>query len=312
MEAAPSDNSRDPSLLRRLLRVGRLAVAVVLVFLLAREAGIGDLLGGGASVKAGPLVLAALLVPVALVIRAYNHALLLNRPQRVLGLADAFSLTLVGVALNMIVPLVASDMLKARWGLKAHGSPESMVVSTGLDKLTSLSAVAWMGVIGAFALQTWWVAAVAAALGVLALAPFLAPRRVPWRWVVKLLSPASEPDLEVIQRCAQVPGGLLAWSLTVSFAGWVATYAVIWLCLLGVGGVVSAWTVAMLAPLSTIVRLIPVSIGGIGVGEVTLAAMLVGSGVSSELAARGVLLAMLLLVILPGAVGAVILAVREP
>lgn len=258
----------------------------------------------------GLLTSAIALVPLALAIRAYNHTLMLNRPLRVVGFSDAFALTIVGVALSMIVPLLASDILKARWGLKAYGSPESMVVSTALDKLTSLSAVALMGVAGAVAIDAWVVAVLAAVLAVCALVPFVVPDRMPWRRLVRFLAPGDAPDPDVIRRCARVPKGLLAWSLVVSLLGWVATYATTWLCLRAVGADVSVWTVAMLAPIATVMRLVPVSVGGIGVGEATLAAMLAAQGVSSTLAAKGVLISMLLLVIAPGAVGILLLALR--
>jgi len=81
-----------------------------------------------------------------------------------------------------------------------------------------------------------------------------------------------------------------------------------WLCCLAVGEPVTPAQVLAFAPLSSLARLVPVSVAGIGVGEVTMAALLGRVGVPADLAAQAVLLSMVLMVIAPGAVGAVVVA----
>jgi len=98
------------------------------------------------------------------------------------------------------------------------------------------------------------------------------------------------------------------WVYTVSAGAWVVTYAVMWLCCRAAGEVVTPAQVLAFAPLSSLARLIPVSVAGIGVGEVTMAALLGRVGVAQDVAALSVLLSMSIMVIVPGAVGAIIVA----
>lgn len=301
--------ARSPRVWVRWIRV---AVAVVLVVFLGWKAGIGDLDPGAI---AWPFALAAAaLTPFSILVRAYNHALLLNRPERVLSLWDAFVLTVAGIGINLVVPTGASDLVKAHWGWRLHGNPEAMVVSSVLDKLTSLTALAAIGIVGALDADTPVLGALGLALLVITLLPIVAPKVVPWRLLLRFLAPGAELDAEKVATAGRPPAALLAWVYLVSAFAWVMTYAVVWLCCLAVGATVTPAQVLAFAPLSSLARLVPVSVAGIGVGEVTMAALLGRVGVPADLAALAVLLSMVLMVLVPGAVGAVIVArgrVRE-
>ncbi len=297
------DAPRSP---RPWLRWIRIAVALGLVGFLGWQAGIGNLAAG--SIDWRLAALAAAIVPLSILVRAYNHALLLNQPTRILSLGQAYVLTLAGIGINLVVPTGAADLAKAHWGWRIHGNAEAMVVSSVLDKLTSLTALAAMGMLGALVAETPVLAAGAAVLLVLTLIPFVAPHLVPWKTALRFLAPGADVDPEAIASTARPPIALLLWVYAVSSAAWIVTYGVMWLCCLAVGAPVTPAEVLAFAPLSSLARLIPVSVAGIGVGEVTMAAMLGRVGVPSDEAALAVLLSMVLMVLAPGAVGAVIVA----
>jgi len=299
-------NARAPRAGRTWAQWGRIAVAVALIGFLCWKAGIGDLTA--ASISWGYALAALALTPLSILVRAYNHSLLLNRPHRVLSLWDAFVLTLAGIGINLFVPTGASDLVKAHWGWRMHGNPEAMVVSSVLDKLTSLTALAAIGALGAVAAGTPVLGWAALALFVLTLLPFVAPRMVPWRLLLRFLAPGADIDAEMVTAVGRPPLPLLLWVYVVSAGAWVVTYAVMWLCCLAVGAAVTPAQVLAFAPLSSLARLVPVSVAGIGVGEVTMAALLSRVGVAQDVAARAVLLSMTIMVLLPGAVGAVIVA----
>jgi uncharacterized membrane protein YbhN (UPF0104 family) len=288
------------------LRLARTLVAVAFVAFLGWKAGLADLTD--ISLQPLPLVLALPVAVGSVAVRAYNHALLLNRPVRVVGAWDAFLLTLAGVGINLFLPTGAADLAKARWGLTRHGNAEAMVVSSVLDKLTSLTAVAFMGAVGAAISGMGALSMVAAGLVVLTLLPLLAPRVVPWHLLLRILAPGHGSDAEIVRGVSNPPWLLLAWVYCVSVFGWLCTYAVIWLCCMSAGADPTPAQLLAVAPVSSIARLVPVSLGGVGLGEATLAALLAGVGVPFELAARGVLLSMVLLVFAPGAAGLLVIA----
>jgi hypothetical protein len=134
---------------RSLLRAVRVAVAVGLVWFLAAKAGLGGLAGGGFSWAW--LSLGVVLMPLSVAVRAYNHRLLLNQHERIVRPLQAMRLALIGAGLGLILPQSAADLLKAHYGWRTYGHAEDMVVSSILDRLTSLTAVAALGAAGALA-----------------------------------------------------------------------------------------------------------------------------------------------------------------
>lgn len=286
----------------------RVAVAVGLIGFLGYRAGVGALLSGEASLDWRLIAVAALIVPLSLGVRAFNHALLLNRPTKVLSFPQAYGLVLVGAGMGLVVPMGASDLAKAHWGWRVHGNAEAMVVSTVLDKLTSLSAVAAMGFVGALMTGSAMIAWLSAALVVASVMPFLAPRMVPWHLALRILAPGTQPDPDLIEHVSRPDVGRLLVVYGVSLVGWVVTFIPLWLCCVAAGIAASPAQILTIGPVSSVARLIPISVAGLGVGEVTLAALLTRAGFASDAAARAVLLYMLLMVLAPGAVGVLIVA----
>lgn len=293
---------------RAAVRALRVAVALALVGFLAWRAGIARLGSFAYEPDWRWLAAAALAVPVSIGVRAYNHSLLLNRPEKVLRFRDAYALTLAGVGLNLFIPTGLADLAKASWGARTHGSAEAMVVSSVLDKLTSLAAVGALGLAGGIVAKMPVLAFTAAALIVVSLLPIALPRVVPWRLLLRVLAPGAEVDVDLVRAVHSPPLPLLVWVCVVSVAGWLVTYAVMWACCRAVAAPVTLPQVFAFAPLTSVARLLPVSVAGIGVGEVTFAALLAQVGVRDDLASIAVLISMVLLVMAPGAAGLVVVA----
>lgn len=293
--------------LRAVSRVARIAVAFILVAVIAYRAGVGEL-GAGGSLDPLPLVVAALLAPVAVSLRAVSHALLLNHPAKVLGPWEALRLTLVGSGLALLVPGGFSDMAKAHWGWRTHGNAEVMVVSSVVDKLTSLFALSAMALAGALIAGNGTYAGVAGVAAVVSAVPFVAPRAVPWMLLLRILAPGATIDEGLVGTVGRPPRMLMARVVAVSVVGWVTTYLIIWACCLGVGADVRFVTVLLVGPMATLARLIPISVAGIGVADATLAGLLVVSGVPDALAARATLVVLLLTVLAPGGAGMILIA----
>lgn len=288
--------------------IARAGAAAALVGLLVWKAGLFES-GSLGRVEVSWFLAGFALVPIALALRAFNHGLLLNRDSRLIGFADLMRLTLVGAGIGLIVPMGAADLLKARYGLVVHGSPEKMVVSTVVDKLTSLTAVAAMGSFAAALSGRWAFTLVGVLLLSASLVPVLLPSRWLWSTLTRLVwHGAHGIDEDAVMLQARPDAGLLARVYVVSAAGWLVSYLAVYAACRAAAAEVGIGTVLALAPVMTIARLVPVSIGGIGVGEATLAALLVSVGVPVSIASLASLLQLILLVLAPGAAGLVVLS----
>jgi uncharacterized membrane protein YbhN (UPF0104 family) len=286
-------------------RAVRIAVALGLLGWLVSQAGLGDL--SWSAVQWGWLLLAVVLVPFSLAIRAWSFGLVLNCERAILGPWALYRLTLVGAGLGLFLPTGAADLAKARWGLVAHGAAEEMVVSSVIDKLTSLVGAGLLGLIAAIVAGDPVLAVVSATLTVGGALPMFVRWDAAWHFLVRVLAAGRDVDVERVARHARPPVSLVAAMTGVSVLGWVVTYSIMFACARTVGADVGVSTVLALAPLVTVSRLVPISFGGLGLGEVTMTALLVRAGVPQSVAAQSALAQMAVLVLLPGAAGMVLL-----
>jgi uncharacterized membrane protein YbhN (UPF0104 family) len=208
--------------------------------------------------------------------------------------------------LSLVLPAGASDLAKARLGYVTYGSAEEIVVSTVLDKLTAVTAVAAMGIAGALVEEETTFALAAAAVLVVSIIPYVFPKAMPWRLTLRLLAHGDSIDEERLERAARPSRGVLARVVGVSVVGWIVTYAVIYMMALGFDAGVTIWYVLSLAPFATLARLVPVSVGGVGLAEFTLAILFERAGVSAQVAARTALASLVALVLVPGVLGVLV------
>lgn len=291
-------------------RIARFVVAAALIGWLAWTAGLGTL--DASALNWGWVALGLALVPFSMLLRALNFGLLLNREERLLGPWPLYRLTLIGAALGLVLPAGASDLVKARYGLVVHGHAEEMVVATVVDKLTSLTAVAALGAVAAWLTGDTPLALAALALTIGTALPLFLRWDAAWHLLVRVLAKGQDIDAEVVMMHARPPVWLLARVYAVSLAGWFVTYAIVCAGAFAVHAGVAVSTVFAIAPIATLTKLIPVSAGGLGLGELTMTALLARAGVAKDVAAQVALLQMLLLTLLPGAAGALIMAMGRP
>lgn len=255
------------------------------------------------------LLLAAALVPAAVGMRVASFMLLVNREQRVIGFGHAVFLTLVGAGAGLFLPGGAGDLFKAALGARTAKFPEKIVAASIVDKLTSLAAVASMGVVGSLITGETLFALLAAAVLGLSAAPLIVPVIVPWRLVVRVLGGRDVPS-DSLQRAVRTPWPVLAPVLAVSFAGWLVTYTVVFSCCRAAGAQVGASYVYAMAPLITLTSLIPISLAGLGLSQVTMSWLLVRAGVPQPIAISAAFF-QLAVNLAPGVVGIVLYAFRR-
>ena len=292
---------------KRLLWALRVLVAVALVGALVWRSGV---LEPGALTLTSwwALALALLVLPLSLGIRALSIALLANARTRVLTAAGAMRLTLVGAGIALVLPTGPADAVKAHYGYRTEGHAEDIVVSAALDKLTSLTALCALAVVGGFAIGLYAQSAVAAVALLLSTVPVWAPRVVPWGLVLRVIAPGHTADSAVIEAVSHPPLARLMLVYGVSVLGWLATFSILYLTMRAVGADLSVGYLFAIAPVTALARMIPISAGGIGMGEVTLAVLLERAGVATHVASQAALVALAVQVLLPGAIGLLLLA----
>lgn len=191
-----------------------------------------------------------------------------------------------GLFANLVLPsIVGGDVLRAALAARETRRPEAAVLGGVGDRLIDVTVLAFLIVLGGLlargSLPGWGAGAVTAAViagtGVAAIALPMALRRPIRRWPARLRRPIGR-SLVGARRLARSPATTLtalAISLTMQ-TGFVLLNAWIGRSI-GIAVPLSVWFLAW--PLAKAAGLLPVSLGGLGVRDATLGALLAPLGV---------------------------------
>ena len=212
--------------------------------------------------------------------------LLVNAGRSGLKLMDAFRCYAAGLFANMCLPsIIGGDVLRAVLAGKATGRPEAVVLGSVSDRLIDLTSAGVLVVAGGLlvrgALPGWQMqlltAAVVLGLAVTIIFLPLALRRPLKKWPRKLRRTVGRA-LVAMRRMLRVPSAA-ATALVISLivqGGFVLLNAWIGRSI-GIDAPIGAWMLAW--SLAKLVGLLPISLGGLGVRDATLGALLTPFGV---------------------------------
>jgi len=256
-----------------------------------------------------PILLSLLLMPPFIWIKAWRWQRILHDLQIALPLGTAAGLYTVGLFLGATTPGQAGDLVKA-WYLRDRGAPlAAAMLSVVLDRLCDLLVMAVIASLSIFTfsqllpdprLQTALV--LVTGVGLLA-ATVLLLARSSREWLLTRLLPPLLPE--------RLRTTLARWhdqfsSLTLSLPLVVAmaaaslisaffTFWRLWLLFQALGLLaVPLLTVVSISALIAVLQVLPISIGGVGVRDGVLIAVLAFYGYSTELALSLSLLFLLL------------------
>lgn len=264
----------------------RLALSLVVLGTLARRVDWPGVPAALASMQAEWLAAALLLLAAGTMVRIWSFMLVTNHADRLVTFRQSAYLTFVGSAAALVMPSGTGELFKAHIAGKALGAPEHLVVSSIIDKLTSLAAVAAMGAVGGLVTGQPTFAAIAAVLCAITSILVFVPRLIPWRIVTRTVALRADVDDVQLASAMAMPRSMLTGVLALSVVGWLLTYSMVYSVTRAMGAEVTPGLMLTIGPLMTLATLLPLSVAGIGLSQATLATMLVGAGVPAQTAAH--------------------------
>jgi len=267
MRASLRGNTR-----RVIVRVaGSLAAALLLVALL-RQQGWQEIAFAVRRIPPSRLAMAFGLVLVSRLAVTARWYVLLRSTSAGVTLWQSLRLTLAGLFANNFLPTtVGGDVVRLAGVLRFDVDRAACATSIVVDRLVGLVATAMALPFGFHRLWGW-----------LALSGVGPPTRfallfgLPWAWAGKWRRTAWEKGRRLTQKLLQ---GLSRWldhprallgALLFSWLHLLSLFGAIWLTLEGMGQPVSFWLIAGLWSFTYFITLLPVSINGLGIQEVSM------------------------------------------
>jgi uncharacterized membrane protein YbhN (UPF0104 family) len=300
------NSSQDAKRPRVFIRfVGTLIGVGLLVYLLSRQ-GWAEI---GTAIRQIPLTtfaVACLLIFVSRLSVSVRWYVLLESSGAGLSLMDATKLTFAGLfAANFLPTTIGGDVVRLAGVLRVGQARVAAAASIIVDRLVGMAGMATAAPIGLVKMVAWLVPASAAtSCAAPAIASTSTERptsRGEWlvRWIRRL--PRRAADLLGIwlhQPLALLEAYCFTWGHMLS------VFLIIWLFLRGMGDGISLWLVAGLWSLTYFVTLLPVSINGLGIQELSTAfifSQFGGVSASSSLTLGLLIRTLSMLASLPGA-----------
>jgi uncharacterized protein (TIRG00374 family) len=236
----------------------------------------------------GPILLSLLLMPPFLIIKTWRWKLLLRELGLDVPFWRGFALYTVGIYYGSVTPGQAGDLVKA-WYLRERGQPLApAMLSVVLDRLCDLLVMSAVAVLGIVALgrllpiegaQTLLVVLVGAGLVVVMV---LLTARRPRHWLLSVLLPRLLPGRlsASLQRWNEQFAALSLTPRLVVLVGVASlisagfTFWRLWLLFVALDVVLPLTIVVGVSALIAVLQVLPISIGGVGVRDAVLIAVM--------------------------------------
>jgi uncharacterized membrane protein YbhN (UPF0104 family) len=287
--------------------LGSLASLVLLVYLLAKQ-GWGDILAAIHRIPTATMIVVLVFLFISRTAISARWYSLLHLADPSIPFREAVRLTLAGLfAANFLPTTVGGDVVRAAGVVRMSSNPVGSTASIVIDRLVGMFGMFMVLPIGLAQLASWLqTAPVGGAFAPASIAIGLAvpgaPRR--WRaWIARGRDVVTR-FISSFQLWLRRPA-VLATALGFTWVHMLCLFGEIWILLRGMGEATSIALIGGLWSLSYFITLIPVSINGLGLRELSVTyifSQLGGIPMETSLTLALILRTLDLLVSLPGAI----------
>jgi len=258
-------------------------------------------------------LLAILLIPLSIFIRALRWMIIVNENEKLVGKKDSFSLTLVGVSLNLFLPAGMGDIAKSYYGFKWHGSKEAMLSASLADKTIALFSIFLLGSFAALFIKNYYLAIFSFIIALFTLIIIFKNEKIPWKLVHKysLKILGIHLDSEKLRNTFSISHQNKVFTIFLSIIASMITFFQLYITCLSFNLDVSILYIFAIAPLLNIAILFPLTLNGLGSGETAMVYLLGLAGVSPTLSIVVSLFSQILYSFIPGFFGLLIIIKKD-
>lgn len=255
-------------------------------------------------------LLVFIILPFSLLLRAWRWMIIINKDEKHISIKDSFSLTLVGVSLNIFLPASSGDIAKSYYGYKWHGVKEEMLSSSVVDKIIALLTIFFIGTLSALALKIYSLFIFSLIITIaLSLLVFL-PQIIPWNALNYLLHFVTQKRLDEkkLESSFKLPNKIKLIAFVISVIAWLTSYSMFLIICNSFGVQIDFIYILAVASLMNLAIIFPFTLNGIGSGEAMVLYLFGLVNISPTLAiVISLIYSQLITTIIPGLFGLLII-----
>jgi uncharacterized protein (TIRG00374 family) len=193
--------------------------------------------------------------------------------------------TFIGMALNLFLPASAGDVVRSYYSWQRHGHKEAMLASTLTDKVVALLSLFMLGAVGGFLCGDTKLALLATIFMLPMSFILLVPVRRLWKIfsVVVKRTLKKELNADLLLSSFHMTLPTFFGALVISILGWMITNLMYFFAVRSVGAHIEMGYIFATAPLINILRMLPISISGLGSADVLMVQLFSAVGIEKQL-----------------------------
>jgi glycosyltransferase 2 family protein len=299
-----------------LFTLTKVAISIIIMLMLFHTIDFENIISMKENLSYQFLLLAVIITPISIFIRAYRWTYLMNYRQgrKLVNVAVGMNITLAGLALNLFMPAQSGDIAKSYIGYRWLGIKERMLSISLYDKFYGISSIAFLGILPGLYYHDYYYSIIS----ILAFSPFILLillKKVAWIFhqletiSTKMLK--GKINLSEVFLNIDIEWGILTKMFAVSVVGWLFSYSVLWISFKIISVDVSLIYIFMIAPILTLGRLFPFTLNGIGSDEAIIVFLFDKIGIFGYQALAAAFIYRLILLIIPGVIGLIIIWIKD-
>jgi len=251
------------------------------------------------------LVTAIVILPISLFPRVLRFQLILNDKERVISHKGAWEVTLVGSALNFIIPGSLGDIARSYYGYIKFGKKEEMVSASILDKVIGMLVLFILGFVPSLCYGYYLFASISLIGIVMFSFPLFLPQIFPWRAFAKVLNFMTKASFDGSKLSAsfQISPGTKSSALLLSLAGWIVTVIYFLIICLVFHVSVNLWYLFSIFPVVNLTYILPFTLKGLGTKEAVLIYLFSNLGINADTSILISLASTLVASVIPALIG---------
>ena len=259
------------------------------------------------------MLMVFLLMPIAVLSRAWRWWYILRQKHIMIPLMTMWRVTFIGMALNLILPGSMGDVARSYYGWRSAGNKEAMLASALVDNVIALFTLCLLGALCAGLIGSIPLVLLSTLLALPLMLLLLLPKFMPWWIVVHLCRKLLKRDLHIerLQATFKLEHRTLLVCIAISFVGWLVTNAMYYFACLAFTRNISFGYVYAVAPLINLVRIVPISISGLGPADLLILFLFGLTGMDESTSLMASMTINVALIALPGLIGTILMTVKH-
>jgi len=247
----------------------QLLISIAILFFLFRYINLGLVYQKIKTLHLQFVILAILLYFLSVFVRIFRLYNIINKDEHKINLWETTQMSFIGAALNFILPASTGEVAMSYYGYKLFNQKGDVLASVLIDKLFATISIFTLSTLSSLIYRLYTVTLVSFLCTIILGIIIYKPTLIPWKIFNKLLFFFTKKtiNLKHLTDASRLSSSYKILSFLLSFLGWYLVFYQAFLFSRALSIHINFNQLSLLYPLVSVIRLLPITLNGIGAQE---------------------------------------------